>query len=132
MKVMNSKSIQQVYILKINATEDDSTCKYLEYVFLDYSASRKRAIEIVRRKNNRINYFSLEEYQSLLIETSPDCWTSENESISIEVLKVRDFSKEKKMPSCEYNVVNILNGKGKKEKVEENDKYLNRMEIITI
>jgi hypothetical protein len=93
--------MEQVYI--IGKTDERGKTEFLDYVFKDYSESRKVARKLIEKHNKNIYYqnlkSSIDEYLSLLREISPDVWVSNTLTVSIEVMKVKELMSKKRIKS---------------------------------
>jgi hypothetical protein len=91
--------MEQVYI--IGKTNESGKTEFLDYVFKDYSESRKVARRLVDKRNKEIIFQNLrgsvDNSFSLLREISPDVWVCITETITIEVMRVKELMKRKKI-----------------------------------
>lgn len=91
--------MEQVYI--IGKTDETGKTEFLDHVFKDYSGSRKVARKLVDKRNKEIIYKNLsgsvDDNFSLLREISPDIWVCTTETISIEVMKVKELMTKRKI-----------------------------------
>ena len=93
-KVNKPENIEQFYVIKIEGTH--GRIELLDFAFKNYSESRRAAMETIRKKNN-LNLTRNAVQQNvtdrvLFHEVSPDCWKNKSETLSIQVIRIKDLS----------------------------------------
>jgi len=93
-RVNKPENIEQFYVIKIEGTH--GRIELLDFAFKNYSESRRAALETIRKKNNlnltRQSVLHIANEKVLFHEVSPDCWKNKNETLSIQVIRIKDLS----------------------------------------
>ena len=93
-KAIRQPQIEQFYVIKIEARKD--RIEMLDFAFKNYAESRKTALDTIRKKNNlNLTRLSIQKNlneQIIFREISPDCWENKEETISIQVIRIKDLS----------------------------------------
>jgi hypothetical protein len=93
-RVNKPENIEQFYVIKIEGT--NGSIEHLDFAFKNYSEARKTALYTIRKKNNLnlTRQYLLPDTDACVLfhEVSPDFWKNKNETISIQVIKIKDLS----------------------------------------
>jgi hypothetical protein len=125
---MKKKIEQQVYLIKETNCEKVKTTRFVEYIFMDYSESRRMAWKIVRKLNMKksVNEFSINYNGSReLKEITPDLWTDGNTSISIEVFQYKDIAYKNKKSKTNDRIQNL-------KELISNEIYITKSEEVRV
>lgn len=114
-KIEKKYGNQQAYLIKKDDNSNGKRTEFLNYVFLDYSESRKMARQIINKINIRKSaiFFNVDPPVDLLKEVSPDVWTNGNITFSIEVFMCKD------VVFPEKNNIKVFYGKQKNNENSE-------------
>lgn len=96
-KTKTQNRIEQFYIIRIE--NRDKHIDILDFAFHSYSESRRMAQKLVRRKNNfnlvKADIFNEKGETALFKEIIPDYWYNGSESITIYLISIKQFKKNK-------------------------------------
>lgn len=108
-KTKEVSKTEQGYI--ISRTVRNGRTEFVECVFRDYTESRKAARKLIEKLNKEIFFYNLKSQEEnnicLMKEISPDVWTCQEETISIEVIMVKEIMKKRKIKTQEVAETNL-------------------------